>query len=343
MIRKKNIAIFLFVFCFGTVFCHAGSFLKEVNDGDSLNTVLKKDEITILITDSGLGGLSVCGELERKAAQLGSFKEVNLIFCNALPETNFGYNNIDGDEKKARVFTDVLRGMTKWYNPDVILIACNTLSVVYPLTQFSKEPHVPVVGIVGIGVDMINQKMGEDSTSTALIFGTETTISANTHKSMLVSLGVDSQRVVGQSCADLAGEIQTDSKSDMVKNLVEMYVSQALEQLPKKDSGKILASFCCTHYGYCADVFLDAFKSNGRTNVEIVNPNDKMADVIFTPDNRERFSQTKVTVKVVSRALISPEEIRSLGGLLEKKYPLTTDALRSYERKLDLFPFERER
>jgi glutamate racemase len=320
----------------------AASCSNAKNGADSLKSVLNKDSITILITDSGLGGLSVCGELEVKAAQSRSFKEVTLIFCNALPETNFGYNNIDNDEKKARVFSDVLRGMVKWYNPDVILIACNTLSVVYPSTQFSKEAHVPVVGIVDLGVDMIHEKMAADLTSETLIFGTETTIFANTHKSMLLSAGIAPNRIITQPCSDLAGEIQSDAKSDMVKNLIEMYVSEAVEQLPKNDSGRIYASLCCTHYGYCADMFADALKANGKTNVEIINPNDKMADVIITPDNRDRFSGTSVTAKVVSRAFISPEEIQSLNGFLESKYPLTAAALKRYEQKRDLFLYERE-
>jgi len=44
-----------------------------------------------------------------------------------------------------------------------------------------------------------------------------------------------------------------------------------------------------------------------------------------------------VAVNVASRAEIFPEEIRSIGSLLETVSPATATALRSYEHRLELF------
>ena len=44
-------------------------------------------EITIVITDSGLGGLDVMGDIAEKFSESGHYKKVNLIFINALAVT----------------------------------------------------------------------------------------------------------------------------------------------------------------------------------------------------------------------------------------------------------------
>jgi len=67
-----------------------------------------------------------------------------------------------------------------------------------------------------------------------------------------------------------------------------------------------------------------------------------MADLLLPPGLTNRFQSPKVTVKVVSRAPLSPDETRAISTLLEKDSPRTADALRQYERKADLFPFQRD-
>ena len=118
-------------------------------------------------------------------------------------------------------------------------------------------------------------------------------------------------------------------------------MGEALGQLSERN-GKLVAALCCTHYGYCADVFTQAFTTAGRKEVEIINPNEKMAGLLFTPAAAGKFPAPSVVVKVVSRAFLSPEENRSISALLEKDSPKTAQALRSYEQNSDLFPFQRE-
>jgi glutamate racemase len=304
----------------------------------NLASVRQKQAIKVLVTDSGLGGLSVCGDLERKALARRSFRSVEIVFCNALPEPNYGYNDLKTPQRKAQVFSAALNGMVKWYDPDVVLIACNTLSVVYSDTEISRTLKVPVVGIVDLGVDMIVVRMKRDSAAPAIVFGTETTIATDSHKTKCISRGIAGSRIITQACGELAGEIQSAPRGDATRNLIELYVNEAVTHLPGT-SGKVIVALCCTHYGFCSDVFSQAFAAAGRNDIEIVNPNDKMADVLFAPAAENKFPASDVTVKVVSRAFLSPEEIRGISGLLEKESPKTADALRKYERKADLFPF----
>jgi glutamate racemase len=308
----------------------------------AIQSVLQKDDITILITDSGLGGLSVCGGIENTIEQSKSFNHVHLIFCNALPESNYGYNNLESEEKKASVFSDALAGMVQWYHPDLILIACNTLSVVYPHTQFATSSTVPVLGIVELGAEMLYEKMKSDSSASVIIFGTETTIAANSHKKLLEDKGIAPERIISEACIDLAGEIQSDPKSDVVASMIDMYVSDAVSRVQGNHRGKMYAGFCCTHYGYCTTTFAQAFKTAGVADVEFVNPNEAMAKCIVAGSSKNKFPATELRISVVSRASLSNEEINSIGALLEHDSPKAAQALKSYEHKQDLFRFEKE-
>ena len=48
----------------------------------------------ILITDSGVGGLSVCAYAERFVRMHGFKESVRLTFANAAPENDYGYNSM---------------------------------------------------------------------------------------------------------------------------------------------------------------------------------------------------------------------------------------------------------
>ena len=107
-------------------------------------TSLDAGIIRIVVTDSGLGGISVLGELESKLKTARIFNNVELIFFNALYSKDLGYNEIESNREKANIFNNALFSMQDNYHPDIILIACNTLSVIYPITQFSNESKIRV-------------------------------------------------------------------------------------------------------------------------------------------------------------------------------------------------------
>ncbi|MEA1898103.1 MAG: hypothetical protein U9N53_10635, partial [Bacteroidota bacterium] len=92
------------------------------------NSIFDQEEITVVITDSGLGGLAVLDDIAKKIAGSGYYKRVNLIFVNALFNADYGYNSLNSREEKISVFSSVLSGIENKFHPDVILIGCNTLS-----------------------------------------------------------------------------------------------------------------------------------------------------------------------------------------------------------------------
>jgi glutamate racemase len=308
---------------------------------DRIARLARRDTIRVLVTDSGLGGLSVCADIEARARTAGGYRVLHLVFANALPEGNKGYNKMRSVEQKVRVFDAALHGMERWYAPDVILVACNTLSVLIPQTRFAAENRIPMLGIVETGVQMILERLQADTNSSAIVFGTETTIAAGTHQALLEKSGIRPGRIVTQACPNLAGEIESDAGSDVVGTAIDMFAADAGGRV-KAQHSRIIAGLCCTHYGYVRDRFAEALRAVADGPVEVVNPNDRMSDVLFPPGKASPAGIPQITVQVVSRAVITPEEVASIGGLLAGVSPATAAALRTYELKRDLFPYTEE-
>jgi glutamate racemase len=303
--------------------------------------LVHRDSIKVLVTDSGLGGLSVCAAIDSLAASTGRYSGMQLIFANALPDSGSGYNRMKTIDEKVKVFNDALNGMVNTYRPDLILIACNTLSVVYPHTPFSRTAGIPVVGIVSMGVDLIAEELHRHPGSRVIVFGTETTIGAGTHKRLLVERGVPQDQIAVQACSGLAGEIERDAHGQRVEDAITRYVAEAMGTGTPLQ-GAVAGALCCTHYGYAAGLFRSAIARHTTGEVTILDPNMRMARMLFPPGQRSVHASPRVNVQVVSRAVITPEEMQSIGSLLRPVSERTAAALHSYELKRDLFPFLHE-
>ena len=326
----KSITYFIIIF---TIFLNCN---QQNNMGNQLNNLFDKKEVTILVTDSGLGGLSVAADLTARLPQSGIFKKAQVVFFNALFHPGSGYNFLPSEAEKVRIFNIALAAMEEKYQPDIILIACNTLSVIYNQTSFAKKTNVPVLGIVETGVDLIAKQFDKNPNASAIIFATETTIGANSHKNMLINRGYDEEKIIGQPCSMLADYIEEGANSDMTTLLISEYVSQALEKIDSAGS-PVFASLNCTHYGYSIEQFKDAFKGAGYPNIKIINPNPEMGDFIFKPQYQNRYPETEVTVEVVSKTKITEEKIASLGKLVEMISPKTAEAAKNFLYDPDLF------
>src|SRR5258708_39584270 len=98
----------------------------------------------ILITDSGVGGLSVCAYAERFVRTHGFEEPVRLTYANAAPENDYGYNAMPSRELKLLTFDRFLRTVAERYRPDFVYVACNTLSVLRPDTPYARTAANPI-------------------------------------------------------------------------------------------------------------------------------------------------------------------------------------------------------
>lgn len=286
-----------------------------------MNSVNKKTRI--VITDSGLGGVNIAANIFENAKKNYLNNDLEVIFFNALPKENFGYNSINNYSIKTTIFNNALIGMHS-LNPDLILIACNTLSVVYYDTPFSKNPLTNVKGIIESGVKLIldNIKLHD---GIIVILGTPTTIMGNNHKKLLISKGVKEDKIITQACKNLESEIQKDSSSQKVKELIKNYISQAV---PNPNNLTYYIVLGCTHYEYSLPLFIDVF-NNYFENYKILNPNQIMVQETMDYLRGDKINKT-ISAKVISKTIINKEDLLNVNKIINKISPSFSYALLNY-------------
>lgn len=290
---------------------------------------------TILVTDSGLGGMSVFARIAECVKKRSPWQKVSLIYFNAWPEQDRGYNHFKTMDQRATVFNNALNAMEA-FNPDMILIACNTLSVVYPFTDHSRENKTRVSGIVEHGVALIHENLVSDKDSQVIILGTPTTIAQRSHEKKLVKMGIDSNRILNQACTDLAGKIERNPFGTDVSKIIDANVSQAVSQI-HHPGGKVYAALCCTHFGYCSEHFQAALSRHLKQDAILLNPNQRMADQAIETHGKTDVFSPDIRMHIVSRVLWEQTRIDAYARLLKPVSPETVAALAGYEWNPGLF------
>jgi glutamate racemase len=327
MIRSVTSIFFLWIL--------VGSFSNSRGQGNvDLSKLFAKDEVTIVITDSGLGGLSVMDDISKKMMAEHCFRKVNLIFINALFDANSGYNSLKTRDEKIAKFNEVLTSSGKRYHPDAILIACNTLSVLYKETDFVKNSKIPVLGIVDPGVKLIKEKLGQDPSSSVIIFGTETTIEENSHKKALMDLNFAESRIITKACPQLQSYIEQNPSGEETGMLISVYLNEALEQLPKS-YGHLYLSLNCSHFGYSIALWKKAIPDTTNQRIEVLDPNYIMGDILLNTKSRNKFHDTKISMQVISKVELL--NLKSLMNVFRENGPEIVKALENYKIITDLF------
>lgn len=302
-----------------------------------VDRALRLESPTILVTDSGLGGLSVLADLEAGLRSARGHRGVTLVFANALPDRSRTYGEMATTEEQVATFDRALDGFVAAYRPDLVLVACNTLSVLYPLTRFAARGEVPVFGIVDAGAAALHARLRGEPGAAALLLGTPTTISSGAHARALAALGTPPGRIVGQPCPALESEIQADPASDLVRGLVEAYAGEAREALARLAPRRVVAGLCCSHYGYARRAFEETLPAELGVPVEVVDPNAEMSRSLLARVRAAAYPGTATRVEVVSRAELPAGEREAIAALLEARSPKSAAALRGYRRRPDLF------
>ena len=295
--------------------------------------------MTIAVVDSGLGGLSIAAQAVERLTEDRRFRTARIVFFNVLFSEQGGYNSLGSRVEKIRVLDSALKSITGSQSPDLILIGCNTLSVLYPDTDFARSSPVPVRGIVDSGVDPIAQKLRAFPESYVIILGTQTTVEEGLHRDELINKGFLPERIVQQSCPDLVPYIELGYDSSDTEMLIAAYVDEALQKLPEPGHS-VLVSLNCTHYGYSLYLWQKAFTEMGSPPLAILNPNARMLDFLFSSQNHSRSRNTSVTVEVISMVQIKEAQQKSIGTWLQTISSRTAEALGSYKWDPDLFEWK---
>lgn len=292
---------------------------------------------TLIVTDSGFGGLSTAADLYAKLKLRSPYPNVNIIFFNAHADMSLGYQMMKTTAQKVAVFDRALHAMQDRYKPDVIYIACNTLSVIYDQTAFSRERASMVVGIVDTSVMLMREALAQYPDAAVIIFGTPTTIQMGTYPERLIRLGIPKSRMVSEACSTVHVEIQKDAGSPATRALIRKHVRQAVGRLPIGTTS-VVASLNCTHYPYAEQFFSESFRECGVTVKALLNPNTCMTDDLFQGTSEMGPADLRITV--VSQVEIDPPTIRQIGQLIHPTSPETAQALAEYTYDSELFDWK---
>jgi glutamate racemase len=290
-------------------------------------------DLHLVITDSGLGGLSICAEIERNLRTSGAQSGARLTYVNAWPEEGSGYNVLPDQASRAQAFDRALAAMEA-LRPDRILIACNTLSIVYPMTVHAWTSATPVLGIVDAGVELFYEALRDSPASALVVLGTKTTVESGVHREKLAARGIDPRRIGAIACHGLAAAVESNPAGTAAAHLVERYASEVRSLgLPGET---LLAGLACTHFEYVADAMSSAIERHAGKAVRALNPNYRFVDLV-APESKNRPDPSTVVVEVISKVLLKDEARRGIGNLIEHVSPATARALQSYVHAPDLF------
>jgi glutamate racemase len=286
-----------------------------------------------MITDSGLGGLSVCAGLEQALSLDQKGQGIELLYVNATPDDRIGYNSLKTQQERIDLFDQFLKAACQRYSPDEIAIACNTLSVIYNETSFSATAEVRVKGIVEAGVSLINANMASHPDYKLIIFATETTTEAGTYPRLI---SAEPASISAQECPELAHAISNDASGEACRSLLKGYVNEALGRFESKPA-HVFAFLGCTHYGYQADSFKSLLENEG-CHSKILNPNDLLVEqLVINNQTTPNPENMPLSIKFVSRYAIPEAEIESMKSYLKNTAPLTLAALQDQIVVPDLF------
>jgi glutamate racemase len=221
---------------------------------------------TILVFDSGVGGLTVFREIARARP--------DARFVYVGDDAVFPYGKIAEGPLIARV-TAVMEGLIETHRPDLVVIACNTASV-QVLPALRARFDVPFVGTV----PAIKPACAASQSKLVSVLGTEATVAREYTHALIRNFGegcdlnlVGSARLAALAEAALAGETVDD---DAVRaEIAPCFV----EDGAARTDTIVLA---CTHYPLLIESFerlapwpvrwLDPAPAIARRVVELVGP-----------------------------------------------------------------------
>ena len=207
---------------------------------------------TILIFDSGLGGLTVFREV--KAAR------PDLRFIYLADDAGFPYGSLDESDLVERVSRVIGEAITE-LKPDMVVIACNTASTL-ALAQLRARFSVPFVGTV----PAIKPACAMSKSKRIAVLGTQATVGREYTRALIREFAagcdvhlVGSPRLATYAEAELAGEPVDDAA--IRREIAGCFIDQDA----RRTDTIVLA---CTHYPLLAE----RFRANALWPVDWLDP-----------------------------------------------------------------------
>ena len=287
-------------------------------------------KLKVIFTDSGLGGLSIMADFVKLADLHGL--NVDSIFFNAQLSRDWGYKKMDS-KTQVQVFNKALQSMQDLYNPDIIAIACNTLSVVYLKSDFYKQAGSTILDIIETGKSLINQSDCRNILEVAMPTTVESGVYSDKSKE-IIGIASDTSLPDAIENADY-------QKIDLI--LEEVFKQASLEMTKRNLQNSDAALFLgCTHFPVIKDKFIDFAENKGVNICSLLDPNEKFSQLVLEEamiksETGTSEKKPQNNIKVVSRLEFKKSEISNFANLIKTRSAETAKALRNYEYNPDLF------
>ena len=284
-----------------------------------------REEQTIVFTDSGLGGLSIMADFYNTICNIPvELQQLNLVFFNALQAHNNGYNRMTSMQEKISTFQGALESIKKLYQPQKIAIACNTLSAIYPNTNFSKT-NQNIFEIISSGKEIIQKHQKTNPETPLFIIATPTTIVSGVYNTK-------NKRTFSISGENLASLIELNSMMPELHKKIAEILTKIKQHLSENEAFSIFLG--CTHYAYSTEIFKAIANELGLKLYSILDPADHfIIKLLHTlpKKNHDEFD-TKINLQIGSQAEILVEEIKTISTLIKAKSPEIASLLKNYKR-----------
>lgn len=224
----------------------------------------------IVVCDSGLGGLNIAGHFFFPRGE--AVEPCELIYFNAYPEEGRGFNTLPDDLAREALFRNVLEGIAR-FDPDLCLVACNTLSIVWERLKAYWRPAFPVAGIIDAAVAAMVAALEREPDSAMLILGTKSTAASGLYPERLTARGVDQGRIRSLGCPGLATLLESDPSSPEVALRIAGHAREARALFPELPA-KLQLALCCTHFGFAVPLWRREFARAFGIPIGIVDPNE---------------------------------------------------------------------
>ena len=226
---------------------------------------------TILVFDSGLGGLTVYREVAKARP------DARLLYI--ADDAFFPYSNHGEAELVARVVA-LIGELIEAHHPDLVVIACNTASTLV-LPQLRARFSVPFVGTV----PAIKPACAASATRRVSVLGTQATVAREYTRALIRDFAngaditlVGSARLAAFAEAELRGEPVADAA--IAQEIAPCFVDAGF----RRTDTVVMA---CTHY----PLLLERFARLAPWPVNFIDPAPAIArrvvDLIGPPTGRE--------------------------------------------------------
>ncbi|MGY4358194.1 glutamate racemase [Bradyrhizobium sp. i1.3.1] len=210
---------------------------------------------TILVFDSGLGGLTVLREV------VAARPDAHFVYV--ADDAFFPYGHHSEDEIIARV-VPLMGELIGTHDPDLVVIACNTASTLV-LSHLRATYSLPFVGTV----PAIKPACAQSKTRRVSVLGTKGTVKREYTKALIRDFGLGCEvTLVGSpelaSLAEAALSGHPISDGDILAELAPCFVGDPADAISRTDT-VVLA---CTHY----PLLLDRMKTLAPWPVEWIDP-----------------------------------------------------------------------